>query len=206
MCWGHQTTAGLTERCHQSHFVLLQWSVCQPQVLALGWVTSPGTARSSCPALTSEGSATVFKSFPRDLLSASPRSSQVQSPHSHGLVALAGQNLQPHQAPTAVPTALSSCSCEGLELLTKVLCTETPICSLLEPIYALNSTWNNPKPYCCLSSSAASLSTPNPKGSAALSELHLSEQMPPVLFHWLLGFILEDLSSSGREDFVFRPC
>lgn len=139
MCWGHQTTAGLTGRCHQSHFVLLQWSVCQPQVTALGWVTSPGAARSSCPALTSEGSATVFKSFPRDLLSASPRSSQVQSPHGHGQVALAGQKLRPPQAPTAVPRAVSSCTCEGLELLTKLLCTETPICFLLEPIYALSS-------------------------------------------------------------------
>lgn len=49
---GTKQQQGFTGRCHQSHFVLLQWSVCQPQVTALGWVTSPGAARSSCPALT----------------------------------------------------------------------------------------------------------------------------------------------------------
>lgn len=119
--------AGMAGTCPQSHLALLQSWLCQPQVTALGWVT--------CPALTSQGE--FLNRFLQGFVV--PASPGMQSPRGHGQVSLGGQNLWPQQAGRAVPLALPSCSLEGLELLKKVLCAETPICSLLEPVYALNS-------------------------------------------------------------------
>lgn len=108
---------------------------CQSQAMAQGWVTSPGTARSSCPAPISEGPPTGFKSF---LTQICWPSISKELPFAKPLWPRAGGPWWPESV-AAVPVAVSSCSSEGVELLTKVLCAQAPVCPLLEPIYALNS-------------------------------------------------------------------
>lgn len=115
----------------------------------------PGTARSCCPLRV-----TLSKSFLTEIgCPSTSKELPVQSPPGHGQVALGGQNLWPHQAGTAVSRALSSCTSEGLQLLTKLLCAQASNCFWLEPIYE-----SQPKAHQCLSSRAAPLLT-KPTGS-----------------------------------------
>lgn len=57
-----------------------------------------------------------------------------------GQVGVSMAAISPRSGACAVPMALVfNCNFEVSNLLTKFLCTERPICFLLQPIYSLNS-------------------------------------------------------------------
>lgn len=60
--------------------------------------------------------------------------------HRDSLSQAGGSQWPKSVATPGTAVAVSSCRSDGLEMLTKFLCTEAPICFLLEPIYALNSS------------------------------------------------------------------